>query len=124
MSKLYKNFVCPVCFNQLKQCTCNNCDSLIEIDEPIQKLIRILNTKGYYTRYSCSGHYHPKGKKGCGYVTFDIAPKTAPNGFILRNNRLYFEYVYNNKYDFKIQQDEVIKGLEHWACSLPNTRDR
>lgn len=32
------------------------CDNIFEVDEDIAETISILNKKGYYTKYCCSGH--------------------------------------------------------------------
>ena len=56
--QMYEEFVCPHCFYQIDQCTCEHYPprSLIHIDLEIQEIIRILNHKGYCTRYCCAGH--------------------------------------------------------------------
>ena len=52
-----KDFVCPYCFNNITKCDCNNyIEYLIRIDRNIQEHIRILNDKGYKTRFCCEGH--------------------------------------------------------------------
>ena len=56
--KLYEEYVCLKCFNQLNKCVCKNYPpkELIHIDKDIQEHIRILNQKGYLTKYCCAGH--------------------------------------------------------------------
>ena len=55
-----------------------------EIDEMIYPAIEMLNEKGYYTQYSCSGHYKRGGDTE---IIFDpeVTINTAPPGFKLEN---------------------------------------
>lgn len=55
----YENYVCPNCFRKLPECTCEDAMppyKLIWIDLAIQDHVRILNEKGYYTKFCCEGH--------------------------------------------------------------------
>ena len=59
----------------------NCCGTLIEVDELLIPTIKILNNKGYITKFCCSGHYtgqHPRA-----YITFyeGIDVPSIPNGF-------------------------------------------
>ena len=54
----YENYVCPNCFNQLDKCICITFPPyyMTWIDVKIQEHVRILNKKGYFTKFSCEGH--------------------------------------------------------------------
>ena len=94
-------------------------DNVFEVDELIADTIKVLNKKGYYTRYSCSGHvsdfriyelhndYNIKDNIGylmddgsrlipytftTVYVFFDnnYNFQTLPDGFVKNNNVIEF----------------------------------
>lgn len=51
-------------------CPKSNCvGNLIEIDELMIPTIKILNQKGYFTRFCCSGHYYDQHPNG--YIMFE-----------------------------------------------------
>lgn len=90
---------CPDCDNVFKdrvvnsygdpyyaECPMGDCDGqLIHLDEMIYPTIRLLNKKGWITRYCCSGHIY--GKIQQAYIYFE--PKyvkelpSLPKGFVL-----------------------------------------
>lgn len=55
---------------------------IIEVDDLMLPTIKILNEKGYYTRYCCSGHYTQNGGDNC-YIMFEDEVKfsSLPKGF-------------------------------------------
>lgn len=119
MSKRYKDYVCPNCFKRLTQCNCNSAPwELIQIDAKIQDAIRVLNGKGYYTRYSCEGHYN--GKKGVveGYILFDVTPNNCPQGWRKSKNRIYYHVKPMSKKEFIEEQEKNIEALNKWANEL------
>ncbi len=97
---------------------------LIEVDELILPTIKILNMKGYLTKYCCSGHWsdqHPQG-----YIMFQdgIDIPYLPNGFskelngdnvTIRSNMPLRKPTIS---DFKRICDRA-KVLVNWANKLP-----
>lgn len=112
----YKDYVCPVCFKQLTHCTCEVAPwELIQIDAKIQDAVRILNRNGYYTRYSCEGHYNGKNNVTEGYILFSIPPRDCPQGWRKNKNKIYYNYEPKDKQDFEEYQDGKIEALNKWA---------
>ena len=72
-----KSYFCPACcalythddaVAQEFQCTCDSKkydEFLIPVDEPIGKVLQLMNQKGYYTQFSCSGHLDDSDGKLC-----------------------------------------------------------
>ena len=110
-------------------CPKTNCHGILfEIDELLIPTIKVLNEKGYITKFCCSGHYtgqHPKS-----YITFedDIDIPYVPNGFT--------KQVYST--GITIESDQPLrpptykefyqicdnaKILLKWAISLPNMEE-
>ena len=119
MSKRYKDYVCPVCFMQLSHCTCKVSPwELIQIDAKIQHAVKVLNAKGYYTKYSCEGHYSGKNCVVEGYILFDITPNDYPQGWRKSKNRIYYHMKPMNKKEFIEEQEKNIEALNKWADEL------
>ncbi len=125
----YKNYVCPLCWRQLPECTCEFIPwSLIQIDEGIQEHIRLLNEKGYYTSACCEGHYDSDVGIHI-YITFRIPPNydtPLPEGIVCDKYHAIRCSIYKNKNKRYTQEEaEAIKEqklveLLKWIQSLPN----
>lgn len=61
--EIYRNEL-PYC--PKRSCTCGE---VVEIDELMVPIIRLLNEKGFATRYCCSGHSYEQGSSP--YIAFD-----------------------------------------------------
>ena len=99
--------------------------TLIEVDELLVPTIKILNDKGYTTKFCCSGHYdsqHPNG-----YISFEywVELPSVPKGFMLDEDgdgitiRTILPYETPTIEDFKTICDNA-KILLDWAISLPD----
>ena len=128
---LYKNYVCPICFRQLPECTCPFFPpwSLIMIDEGIQDCVRILNEKGYTTSGSCEGHY--TGKIGantgiCFIMDYeDIREAGMPEGFRWIKSKNCIYHAYKGKLDrpaFDAEKEKTLATLRGWCEALPEMR--
>ena len=103
-----------------------NCvGTLIEVDELLLPTIKILNEKGYSTKFCCSGHYesqHPNG-----YIAFEdwVDLPYIPDGFKADEDydhiviRSTLPYTTPTLEDFKTICDNA-KTLLDWAISLPD----
>ena len=101
---------------------------LIEIDELMIPTIKILNQKGYITKFCCSGHYY--GQHSNGYIMFEEGvdiPK-LPSGWTKETHGNYITIRSSRKYrkpslrDFKKICDNA-KMLVDWAIQLPYNND-
>ena len=106
---------------------CNG--SMYEVDELMLPTIKILNEKGYTTKFCCSGHYYHSNSSG--YLWFEewVELPNLPEGFSIDKNtevgicirptrafdRNHYEPTYK---DFSIICDEA-KSLFEWAANLP-----
>ena len=97
------------------------CEELIKIDENIAKTIVILNSKGYITTESCSGHFGFSDT----YILFKniYEFETLPNGFSRCSyNYNLIEKYYNEIIKSQAQIWETAKDLVEWAESLPDNK--
>ena len=121
--KIYKND-----FYDYIGCPKTNCvGELIEIDELMIPTIKILNQKGYYTKFCCSGHYYDQHPNG--YIMFeeDIDVPNLPKGWnkeehgnyvVIRSSISYEVGKRPTIKDFKKICDNA-KTLVDWAIKLP-----
>ena len=124
---LYKNYVCPHCFEQINNCKCKNLPwNLIQIDVGIQEAIRKLNRKGYCTVYCCESHYKTSLSI---YVLFRKQYKfdSIPDGFKLSNfNGLpKIEHIIKNnknEEDFNIEKEKYLKHFIDWSNKLKENK--
>ena len=108
----------------------------VDIDEKIVNAIKILNEKGYTTRYCCSGHPEnldkikkDKTKMGT-YVAFDsdiiFIDNGVPENWTQPINVLgMYRYFTDEEIDnFTPNQliDLAMRELEEWANNLPENR--
>ena len=106
----------------------------VDIDEKIVNAIKILNEKGYTTRYCCSGHPEnldkiKKDKTNMGtYVTFNSDSIFIDNGMpekwtrpVRVPNGMYRYFTDEEIDNFTPNQliDLAMKELEEWANNLP-----
>lgn len=118
--KKIQNYVCPFCFNQIKNCTCDLAPhTLLMIDNGLQYAIRELNNKHWFTVDCCEGHYEDQIPNT--YISFvrPIKLKIIPNGFVLESNNV-IRKIYNKgkKEDFLREKEEIINSLNKWVDSL------
>lgn len=120
------------------RCPSVNCGDIqvVEIDDVLMPVIKILNEKGYMTSYCCSGHYYENDTNT--YISFDIetVPNTTPKGFILEdeeyykqnnwtflNNQICFRKWYRYCDTKKQVSKEILKtmlDLMEWVDKLPD----
>lgn len=126
MVKLYKDYVCPNCFNTLDNCQCElRPYSLIMIDSGIQEHIRTLRNKGYITTGCCESH-----KEICIsiYISFntDYGFGTIiklPDGFKFNKNKNAIIFDFNKKLSIEEMESEKknkLAALLEWCKNLPN----
>jgi hypothetical protein len=119
------------------RCPSTDCGDIavVEIDDILMPIIKILNDKGYITRYCCSGHYYEEDTNT--YISFDVEtiPKPIPKGFIMEdeeyykqnkwtflNNQICFRKWYRycrGKYDVSKEILKTIQDLMEWVEQLP-----
>ena len=123
----YENYVCPSCFNQLDKCICITFPPyyMTWIDVKIQEHVRILNKKGYFTKFSCEGH----SKHNKTYIVFvydyGFEKKIKlPEGFNMKN--LSIEHSYDKHMsddEFERQKENCLNTLLKWCNELPTNNN-
>lgn len=120
MKKSYKDYVCPKCFSKIDECKCQTQSyTLLMIDEPIQKAIKILNEKLYYTEACCAGHYQ-RSKLSSMYIYFSFFPNSMPQGWIKSGNGIYYNFKPQSKKEFVEIQTRELAKLNKWVQELKN----
>ena len=128
----YKNYVCPVCFQQLPNCECevNMPYTLLFIDEKIQEHIRLLNRKGYMTSGCCESHYDRENGTNI-HISFTMLPKkeyldTLPKGFKYYKPDAIICYISpkHTKAEFEEIKTQKLSELLDWVKSLPQYSGR
>jgi hypothetical protein len=108
-------------------CPKKSCKGIvIEVDELLLLPIKILNQKGYITKYCCSGHIYSSYPQT--YIVFedDINLPNIPNGFYVDAERCIrkdFNYKKNNEL---LLQKEIIKtviDILSWVKKLPKLEE-
>lgn len=113
--------------NKCWKIECNCSRSKINIDDSIVDTIRILNLKGYETRYCCGGHISKEnillGLLPSIYIVFnkynckDIIPFEIGDGWILRKTEYVLEYTLNEAKKYKnkgqILTEDTLYDLEN-----------
>ena len=128
-STIFKDNVFSTYCESYNNCPLRECSGhIIEIDENIYEVYRILNEKGYVTRNCCSAHSfseHPQT-----YIQFygDLSFPSLPDGFELKHDSIENEGEittisknYNKKLSsVELQMDiwDTSKDLLKWAESL------
>lgn len=116
-------------------CSCPKRECLgqvADIDELILPAIILLNEKGYFTEYCCSGHFH-SGTSTSAYILFDQSVKQVdvpalPKGFTFdtRNQNLVCirrELRAKDRYDLHRKAVEASVDVLEWVKSLPEMPD-
>ena len=112
------NYVCPFCFNQIEDCTCDFAPySLIMVDNNLQEAVRKLNQKRYFTVDCCEGHYNFSIPNT--YISF-VRPVKLPNfpiGFDYEKEGNVIRKIYNveTEEEFKEAQREAIQSINDWV---------
>ncbi len=73
-------------------------DNVFEVDENIAESISLLNKKGYYTRYSCSGHVKDPRMYEMYRVKKSDEFDDKNLGFIVKDNKDDYEILMPNRY--------------------------
>lgn len=119
--KMYRNYVCPFCFNQINKCICKIYPpyTLIQIDKNMQEIVRELNKKGYKTKYSCESHY---GYTYNIYISFlkKYIFKELPDGFVMPNDYTIEHIIKNSKKEknFNQEKEKYLDILKKWVNTL------
>lgn len=115
------DYVCPKCFNKVGDCTCDSKPYyLVEIDANMQKHIRILNEKGYTTKFCCESH-------NCNdaiYIMFSQRHEfdIVPDGFTYKekDSVMRHEYYRGISHDkFVDDKERRLQSLLEWCEELP-----
>ncbi len=128
-------YMCPVCYKIYDhkfiksheyyglRCPDIECGSgeeeLFEIDDLMVKPVRILNKKGYYTKYCCSGHLYRRYVSA--YIKFneETCPVGAPKGW-KKDGEDCIRY---EKPSEKVTSLNYIMDLIKWCEELPENED-
>lgn len=109
--------------NRCNECPLRNCHgTIIEIDENLFEVYKILNEKGYPTIACCSGHVI----KDYTYINFqgNLSFSSLPNGFIEKHrkfsNETYPQTIIVKNYDNKLSSIELQKQLWSTAQDILN----
>ena len=121
VTKNINNYVCPFCFNQIQNCTCDFAPySLIMVDNKLQKAVRELNQKKYFTVDCCEGHFNFNIPNT--YISFvkPIKLSHIPNGFKYEKDGNVIRKIYHveTKQEFEIEQKNAIQDIETWVENL------
>ena len=123
--KVMENYVCPNCWHQVHECTCEFYPpwQLIMIDVNIQEVVRVLNLKGYTTIGCCESHF---GENCNIYVAFNMHYDDIglPEGFTYAKGKTSISYTFKkaereNKEKYAEIKAEKLKALLEWAQSIP-----
>ena len=126
MVKLYRDYVCPNCFNTLDNCECElRPYNLIMIDSGIQEHIRTLRNKGYVTTGCCESH-----EEICIsiYISFNMdygfgTIIQLPEGFKFNKKKNAIIYDFNRKLsreEIEVKKKNKLTALLEWCKNLPN----
>lgn len=126
------------------QCPSSICGdlNLVEIDDMLLPIIKLLNKKRYDTSYCCSGHSYEASRSPNTYIAFDIecVPKTLPKGFYIEDDNWYMKnyghthtgdsicirkYYDNNLDEYELHKEinKTMIDLMDWAESLPDLEE-
>lgn len=101
MKHTHKDYVCPICWHKIEECTCNfDNEYLIQIDEGMQEIVRIFNEKKYFTASCCEGHINDNSKE----IVLCISFKNDPN------------IILNNWEKWKIKEKGTINYIARAVC--------
>lgn len=106
-------------------CPKKSCEgNVIEVDELLLLSIKILNQKGYLTKFCCSGHIYSSYPDT--YIMFeeDIELPDMPNGFYKDSKnciRKDYFIIKDNGYELKLQKEIIKTSIDilTWVKKLP-----
>lgn len=121
-----RTYVCPDCFRELDDCRCpRHSRTLVQVDNMILPIVRMLREKGYDPANSCSGHVHEYDVE-CHmsiFITFHSEHNfdgNYPEGATCRSRAISFSSIeLTGPEDRARFQKECIEKLRVWADSLP-----
>lgn len=116
-------YVCPRCFNKIKECTCDFFpDSLVQLDRNIWPIIKVLNEKWYFTENCCEGHI---GANEMMYILFRKTYKIKtppPKGFEGNGSGLRAKITGSSDQAKKRNKRRLLNSLYEWACELESRK--
>lgn len=120
-SKNINNYVCPFCFNQIEDCACNFAPyNLIMVDNKLQKAVRKLNQKRYFTVDCCEGHFSNPVPNT--YISFvkPVKLSNVPKGFKYEKDGNVIRKIYHvqTEEEFEAEQKIAIQDIETWIENL------
>ena len=126
--KVAENYVCPKCFNQIQNCTCDFYPpwQLIMVDIGMQEVVRILNQKGYRTIGCCESHFDREPNM---YIAFSYHfDLPLPEGFCFAKSKTNILYPFKSrelasKEKYNQIKTEKLNALLEWAKALPDNAD-
>ena len=95
------------------------CGRAFEVDEEMIIPIKVLNNKGYITRFCCSGHLYES--PGEGYILFynGYVPTTVPKGWIIDGDSIRYSFSKNATPIKKLKErHSKIESLVKWCNEL------
>ena len=116
--KVYRKELVDLSWNRCPDIECDSCDAeMFEIDELMIEPIRILNKKGYTTRFCCSGHVYESFKSS--YISFHhlIDLNSAPVGWVLEKGEFDAIRLNNSTLFNNVDYNNPI----NWCKSLPES---
>lgn len=110
-------YVCPRCFNKVKECTCLMYPlTLIQIDKNMLPIIKELNRKYITTEACCEGHL---GHNEQMYIQFKKNYKfksKLPEGIFYENTFLRAKITGKSEQAKKRNKRALLNALYKWAC--------
>lgn len=111
--------VCSTCFKQ--RCNCEN-KTLIQIDQKMASIIKMLNKKGYKTVYCCESHYKYSLSLYIFFSNDYFSDVEIPEGFKYKD-KCIIEHIItnknrNNEDKFNAEKQYYINILKEWVKTL------
>lgn len=99
------------------------CGQMFECDEEMLIPVSMLNAKGYYTQFCCSGHIY--GNSGEGYILFhnDCFPDTVPKGWYADGNAIRYKFTKIVPIDRAKERHRKIEALMKWCNELDESEE-
>ena len=109
--------------NRCPKIECSGC--IVKLDELIVPIVKILNQKGYTTKYCCSGHSYDIFEAVNFYIMFERGiriPEELPANFIRESNNTIRKSYKNNKENDEIPLHyeilNTVADVLSWAIRL------
>ena len=127
--KVMENYVCPECWNQIQNCTCEFYPPwhLVMVDVGVQEIVRTLNKKGYNTTGCCESHFDGNPNLYVAFAqNYDIG---LPEGFSYIKGKMTINYYFKKnelatKEKYEKIKAEKLDTMLTWAKSLPENPRR